>query len=133
MADPLIELQTVRKDLAANARTLDEVCQDRSLLWQRLGWDRHQVRLWLRSLPDIDVKDGEGDDPRYRMGPGAPQADDLGETIARVMAALDGPVPLAQLRTKLPPGLMVTDPMIRAAVQAHPRLAMTGPLVRLTG
>ncbi len=133
MADPLIELQRVRKDLASNARTLDEVCQDRSLLWQRLGWDRHQVRLWLRSLPDMDVQDGEAGDPRYRIGPGAPQADDLGETIARVMEALGGPVPLAQLRTKLPPGLVVTDPMIRAAVQAHPRLAMTGPLVRLTG
>ena len=131
MADNLMELQAVRKDLAANARTLDEVCQDQSRLWQRLGWDRHQVGLWLRSLPDMDVQHGEGEEPHYRIGPDALPADDLGETIARVMAALGGPVPLAQLRTKLPPGLVVTDPMIRAAVQAHPRLAMTGPLVRL--
>ena len=131
MADNLMELQTIRKDLAAKARTLDQVCQDRSLLWQRLGWDRHQVRLWLRSLPDMEVQDGEGDDPRYRIGLDAPPADDLGETIVRVVEALGGRVPLAQLRTKLPPGLVVTDPMIRAAVQAHPGLTLTGPLVQL--
>jgi hypothetical protein len=131
MADNLMELQAVRKDLAANARTLDEVWQHRSLLWQRLGWDRHQVRLWLRSLPGMDVQGGEGADPSYRIGSRGPLADDLGETIARVVEALGGPVPLAQLRTKLPPGLVVTDPMIRAAVQAHPGLTLTGPLVRL--
>ncbi len=79
----------------------------------------------------MELQDGEGDDPRYRIGLGAPPTDDLGETIARVVEALGGPVPLAQLRTKLPPGLVVTDPMIRAAVQAHPRLSLTGPLVRL--
>ncbi len=131
MADNLMELQAVRKDLAAKAWTLDQVCQDRSLLWQRLGWDKYQVRLWLRSLPDMEVQDGEGDDPRYRIGLGAPSADDLGETIVSVVEALGGRVPLAQLRTKLPPGLVVTDPMIRAAVQAHPGLTLTGPLVQL--
>ncbi|WP_295622402.1 hypothetical protein [uncultured Lamprocystis sp.] len=131
MTDTLMGLQAVRKDLAAKAWTLDQVCQDRSLLWQRLGWDRHQVRLWLRSLPDMEVQDGEGDDPRYRIGLDAPPADDLGETIVRVVEALGGRVPLAQLRTKLPPGLVVTDPMIRAAVQAHPGLTLTGPLVQL--
>ncbi len=131
MVEPLTELQGIRKDLAAGMRTLDDIWQSRSLLWQRLGWDKGQVRLWLRSLPDMDVQGEDAGNPGYRLGAGSPPADDLGETIARVVEALDGPVPLALLRTKLPPGLVVTDPMIRAAVQAHPRLALTGPLVRL--
>jgi hypothetical protein len=145
--DPFMELQTLRKDLAAGRRSLAEIWQGRSLLWQRLGWDRPQVRLWLRSLPEMAVQDADSADPSYGIGAGpgpdahreasrgtfgaAPKTDDLGEIIARTVDALGGQVPLAMLRGKLPPGLVVTDPMLRAAVQAHPGLTMIGPLVRL--
>lgn len=141
--DPAMDLQALRRDLAAAPRSLAEIWQGRSLLWQRLGWDRPQVRLWLRSLPDMDVQDTDSADPSYRIGvdltpeahrgaqQAAPKANDLGEVIARTVDALGGQVPLAMLRGKLPPGLVVTDPMLRAAVQAHPGLTMIGPLVRL--
>ncbi len=141
--DPFMELQTLRKDLAAGRQSLAEIWQGRSLLWQRLGWDRPQVRLWLRSLPEMAIQDADSWDPSYGIGAGltpgthsgssqtAPKTDDLGEIIARTLDALGGQVPLAMLRGKLPPGLVVTDPMLRAAVQAHPGLTMIGPLVRL--
>jgi hypothetical protein len=145
--DVLMDLQTLRKELVAGRRSLAEIWQGRSLLWQRLGWDSPQVRLWLRSLPEMAVQDADSADPSYGIGAGltpdanreaslgtfgaAPRADDLGEIIARTLDALGGQVPLAMLRGKLPPGLVVTDPMLRAAVQAHPGLAMFGPLVRL--
>ncbi len=141
--DPSMDLQTLRRDLAVGPRSLAEIWQGRSLLWQRLGWEMPQVRLWLRSLPDMAVQDADSADPSYRIGAGltpdadrgaqqaAPKVDDLGEIIARTVDALGGQVPLAMLAGKLPPGLVVTDPMLRAAVQAHPGLAMIGPLVRL--
>ena len=130
MADPLNELQALRKRLTAAPQTLEQISQGRALLWQELGWSTAQIRLWLRCLPDIQVDETDAENPSYRIE-GTEHEADLGEIIARVMNELDRPVPLAQLRTKLPPGILVTDPMIRAAVQSHPALTLTGPLVRL--
>jgi hypothetical protein len=133
MTAGLTELQTIRRDLASNPRGLDEIWQSRPLLWQRLGWDRSQLRLWLRCLPDMQVSQADTDEPGYRIGGGTEsQADDLSEIIAKVLESVGKPLPLAALRAKLPPGTVVTDPMLRAAIQSHPELTMTGPLVRLT-
>jgi len=137
----LDELSRVRADLSVGERTLDDLWNDRLLLWQRLAWSRAQLRLWLLSLPDMAARDAETDNPTYRRSigetamssawSGAPQGGDLGDILVEVLTALGKPAPLALVRTKLPPGLVATEPMIRAAVQAHPRLRLTGPLIGL--
>jgi hypothetical protein len=133
------ELTRVRADLKSGERTLDDLWHDRPLLWQGLAWSRAQLRLWLHSLPGIAVRDLETDNPAYCLSVAAKseahsgdrQDTDLGALIAEVLAALGKPAPLALVRAKLPPGLVATESMIRAAVQSHPRLALTGPLIRL--
>lgn len=135
----LAELPRVRADLKTGERTLDDLWNDRPLLWQGLAWDRSQLRLWLRSLPDIAVRDLETENPTFFASETAvalaqgreSQSTDLGDIVAEILAALGKSAPLALVRAKLPPGLVATDAMIRAAAQAHPRLALTGPLIRL--
>jgi hypothetical protein len=41
------------------------------------------------------------------------------------------PMPLSQLISKLPAGRVVTEPMLRAAVQHDARLELKGPLLKL--
>ncbi len=139
------ELSRVRADLSVGERTLDDLWNDRPLLWQGLAWNRAQLRLWLLSLPDIKARDAETDNPTYRRSigetarssawsgasPNGGLGGDLGDVLVEVLTALGKPAPLALVRTKLPPGLVATEPMIRAAVQAHPRLRLTGPLIGL--
>jgi hypothetical protein len=132
-AESLTELDELQACLRTDRRRLDSLWQDRPMLWQALGWNRAQLRLWLRSLPGIGIEQGETDNPRYTLAAGdadAGSGEDLGELIARVVAALGRPVPLGQLRTKLPPGTVATEAMMRAAIQTHPKLTLTGPLVR---
>lgn len=153
------ELGRVRAELRRCERTLDDLWGERALLWRGLGWSRPQLRLWLRCLPGIGVREVESDNPSYGRISGASEAgsgfqgggeagakepggaaprtpdagdtaESLGDAVARIVAALGKPVPLALVRAKLPPGQVVTDTMIRAAVQAHPGLTMTGPLIR---
>lgn len=133
------ELTRVRVDLKSGERTLDDLWHDRPLLWQGLAWSRAQLRLWLRSLPGIAVRDLDTDNPAYCLPvaarSAAPSGDlqdrDLGALVAEILAILGRPAPLALVRARLLPGLAATGPMIRAAVQSHPWLALTRPLVRL--
>ncbi len=131
MVEPLIELQVVKNSLTEKSRKLEDIRQDCALLWQELSWGGEQVRLWLRSLPGIQVEEADSENPSYRIGEAQQPETDLGEIVARVVSALGRPVALGQLRTKLPAGIVATEPMIRAAIQKHPRLVLTGPLVRL--
>lgn len=127
----LRDLEGLCKRLAAEPQSLEQLCQDHALLWRRLDWSKAQIRLWLRSLPAMRVEAADSDDPRYRLVASESTAPDLGEAIAQVVVALGKPVPLAQLRNRLPPGILASEPMLRAAIRNHPRLTLTGPLVRL--
>ncbi len=131
MTEPLSELRMLKRDLATTPQTLEQIRQGRPLLWQTLAWSPAQTRLWLRNLPGIQIEEEQQDNPSYRIGSEEQGEPDLGDVIAKVVADLGRPVPLAQLRAKLPPGVLATDPMMRAAIDGHPALAMTGPVVRL--
>ena len=133
LSESLSELVELQAHVRTGHRRLDGLWQDRPMLWQSLGWSRAHLRLWLRSLPGICIEQGETDNPSYTLAADAAHAgkrQDLGELIARVVDALGRPMPLGQLRTRLPPGTLATEAMMRAAIQTHPKLALTGPLVR---
>jgi len=133
MTDSLSELKALRNSLADGPQRLDRLWQERTMLWQTLGWTQAQLRLWLRSLPGMRVEQGDSDNPGYALAADetAPaNGADLGELIAKVVDAIGRPLPLGQLRTRLPPGTVATEAMMRVAIQSHPKLTMTGPLVR---
>ncbi|WPL16528.1 hypothetical protein Thiowin_01486 [Thiorhodovibrio winogradskyi] len=131
--DVLNELRALEKALASAPQSLEQMRQGNPLLWQELAWTPAQTRLWLRNLPDMQIQEQEQepDNPSYCLGTKANAPVDLGDAIAKVVAELGRPVPIAQLRSKLPPGTVVTDPMLRAAIESHPVLMITGPMVRL--
>jgi len=131
MADPLMELQAIKKSLLNNTLSLEKVYENRPMLWQQLSWSQAQVRLWLISLPDMKIDNADSINPNYHLGGSEITGDDLGEIIAKIVEALGRPVPMAELRKKLPAGTIATDPMIKAAIQQHPHLVMTGPLIKL--
>lgn len=140
-AETMAELARLRAELCTTARPLSDLWHERTPLWQALGWERAQLRLWLRCLPGVAMSGADTADPVFGSAaagrPGATAQtglaaqQQLGERIAEVLTALGKPAPPALIRTRLPPDLLVTDALILGAARAHPRLALTGPLIRL--
>ena len=128
MNEQQIQLAVVQHALSKAPLDLNQIWQNYPVLWQQLSWEQSQLRLWLRCQPDIQIEDIESDNPQYRINTQNIGCD-LGETIAGIVQTLGKPMPIALLKKKLPPGIMVTDPMIKAAVKAHPQLQFKGPLV----
>ncbi|QTA78688.1 Uncharacterized protein dnl_09180 [Desulfonema limicola] len=120
--------QTINK----SSQTLEHLWQHYPLVWQELGWTQAQVRLWLGCLPDIVAADADMDNPVYSFQGETKPDDDLGDVIVKVLEAVGRPMPVKQLMNKLPGGLVVTVPMVQAAVKEHPRLLLTGPVVKLS-
>jgi len=128
-----IGLDAVKRSLAQGSCSLDQLWQDHALLWQQLGWNLTQVRLWLGCLPNIQIQTDAHAETNYRLE-GKLQAG--GQSLADHLVALleatgRRPLPLAQVLGKLPAGLVVTEAMLRAAANADSRLELKGPLVKL--
>lgn len=71
MAD--ISLAPVRRQLELYPCSLEQLWLDYGMLWQQLGWQQSQVRLWARCLPEIQVDDGSSaercsENPRAKLG-----------------------------------------------------------------
>jgi hypothetical protein len=91
------------------------------------------VRLWLCCQPEIYIEEGNSANPTYRLGTGSCQKEpSLADQLVELLECAERPMPLSQLMNKLPVGVVVTEPMLKAAINADPRLQMTGPLVKLT-
>lgn len=121
------------KSLSGEPQTLEELWYTQHLLWQDLGWEQSQLRLWLYCQPELTRnRDSSG-----REYFGLDEADghsepDLTEIIVRIVQSHGKPLPLAQLKKRLPAGLLATEPMLKAAINDHPDLQMQGPMVTLT-
>jgi hypothetical protein len=127
-----IMLAPVLRQLEQGNCTLEQLWLDNSDLWQQLGWGQAQVRLWLRCLPGIFFDEGDPVNPSYRLGTGSGQKEpSLADQLVGLLESAGRPMPLPLLMNKLPYGVVVTEPMLRAVINADPRLQMTGPLVKL--
>jgi hypothetical protein len=125
-------LSSLKKGLATESQTPDELWQSRQLLWQELGWEKPQLKLWLRCQSGLKQTTTKAGLVRYELtNSGADSQPDLGEMIAKIVQGVGKPMPLAQLKNKLPAGLVVTEPMLKAAITGHPNLILNGPLVKL--
>jgi hypothetical protein len=125
-------LQRLKKNLASEPQTLDELWQSRPIVWQELSWKKEQLKLWLRCQPDIKKYSRQKEPDKFEIKGGKSDSiPDIGEIIAKVLQGTGKPVPLANLKNKLPSNLVVTTPMLKAAINDHPNLQMIGPLVKL--
>jgi len=125
------QLTGIRKSMANASQSLEQLWQHYPMLWQELGWDQAQLRLWLGCLPDIEVTDADKPNPVYGFQGKADSGDDLGDVIVKVLETVDRPMPVKQVMSKLPAGMIVTEPMMWTAIKGHPRLMQAGPLVKL--
>jgi len=128
MDEQQVELNSVKRAITNTPQNLNQIWQSYPVLWQQLSWNQSQLRLWLRALPDIQITNSTSEDPQYHIQQDN-SGNDLGDTIASIVTALGKPMPIALLKKKMPPGTMVTDPMIQAAVKSHPKLQLKGPLI----
>lgn len=125
-------LAQLLKNLADEPQTLDELWQARPILWQDLGWTHPQLKLWLYCQPVLERSvDGNGVERFGQENSKEESVPNLSEEIAKIVQSNGKPLPLAQLKNRLPAGLLATDPMLRAAINDHPRLKMMGPMVKL--
>ena len=136
MSDLPHKLNDIKRSLA-RSQHLSEIWQASPLLWQEIGWQQPQLRLWLAVLPEIVVREGESDDPVYQISQnlqkGDGLADDLAGVIWQIVCASGRPMPVAQVKSKLPTRLVATEPMILAAVRKHPKLTTMGPVIKALG
>jgi hypothetical protein len=127
-----VTLQPVRQQLAQGPYSEEQLRSDHAHRWQALGWGPEQIRLWLRCQPGVSVDETDPSQLVFRPSADArPTTPSLADQIVDLLGAAAKPVPIAQLMKRLPAGANVTEPMLRAAVSADPRLQLTGPLVKL--
>jgi len=129
MSDLSHKLNHIKRSLA-HSQHLSEIWQTSPLLWQEMGWHQSQLRLWLAALPDILIREGDSDDPVYEIPKAHQEGDDLAGVIWQIISASGRPMPVAQVKSKLPTGLVATEPMILAAVREHPKLTCMGPVIK---
>ena len=125
-------LTRLLNSLGEAPQTLEELWQTQPLLWQDLGWQESQLRLWLYCQPGL-VRNADSDGiERFGQATSSTQSEpDLSEEIAKIVQSNGKPLPLAQLKNRLPAGVLATEPMLRAAITEHPNLQMVGPMVKL--
>lgn len=127
-------LVRVKNSIVKQALSLDDIWLSQPSLWQGLSWDKSQLKLWLICQPNIILEDnGQGDESSLFKANTASKKNlpDIAEEIAKVLQGTGKPMPLAQLKNKLPAGMLATEPMLKSAISKHPNLTLTGPLVRL--
>ncbi len=125
-------LTPVLQTLNQSAQPLEYLWQAYAHLWQSLGWNEAQLRLWLRCQPDMQVEGADGDNPTYRLaGPDTTGKFDLAAYVIGLLQAAGKPTSLGQIVQKLPSGHLVTETMLRTLAKNDPRLVQTGPLLRL--
>ena len=125
-------LDTVQRSLKNAAFTLDQVWSDHAQVWQQLGWNQSQVKLWLACLPEMKRETISEGTASYQLASNEPISNhNLADELVALLVKADRPMPLTQLLGKLPAGQVVTEPMLRAAAMQDARLDLKGPLVKL--
>jgi hypothetical protein len=125
-------LAAVRRSIKARPVTLDQLRADHATLWHHLRWSRAQLSLWLACTPLFQRCELPSGEVAWSLnaGPGlAPPS--LADEMVALLQKAGRPMPLAQLISKLPAGMVVTEPMLRSAARHDARLELKGPLIKL--
>ena len=125
-------LATVRRSLKTGPATLDQLWADHATQWHQLGWDLAQLSLWLASTQALQAYELPSDEAAWAMSEGRGNAtSSLADELVALLQKAGRPMPLAQLISKLPAGMVVTEPMLRSAAGQDARLELKGPLLKL--
>ena len=130
MSEIMTKLLEIRHELQ-KSRKLSDLWNEFSQVWQELGWQQPQLRLWLAALPEIGITDLESENPGYQIKGEQREREGLTEAIFTLISASGMPMPIAQLQGWLPPSFGATEPMIKAAVKNHSKLMVMGPVVKM--
>ena len=125
-------LDVVRRGMKTGPVTLDQLWADLGAQWHQLGWSRAQLSLWLACTPSLQRCELPSGEAAWSLKAGQGQvAPSLADEMVALLHKAGRPMPLAQLISKLPAGLVVTEPMLRSAAQRDARLELKGPLLKL--
>lgn len=125
-------LAAVPRTLKSGQFTLDQLVAEHTSLWQQLDWSEEQVSLWLACLPGLRRCYLPTGERAYALEAVASrQGNNLADELVALLDKAGRPMPLVQLMGKLPAGVVVTEPMLRAAAMQDARLELKGPLLRL--
>jgi len=125
-------ITSVLRSMDSGPATLKLLLAEHTSLWHSFGWDAYQVSLWLSCTPVLH---------KCQLPCGAvawtlntkklPAAITLGDELVALLQKAGRSMPLIQLMSKLPAGMVVTEPMLQAAAQKDARLEIKGPLLKL--
>ncbi|MDH1428197.1 hypothetical protein N5J23_17505 [Comamonas aquatica] len=125
-------LDVVRRGMKTGPITLEQLWADLGTQWHQLGWSRAQLSLWLACTPSLQRCELPSGEAAWSLKAGQGQvAPSLADEMVALLHKAGRPMPLAQLISKLPAGLVVTEPMLRSAAQRDARLELKGPLLKL--
>ena len=130
MNETMNNLLEIRHVLKKSCR-LSDLWNEFSLVWQELGWQQPQLRLWLATMPGIEITRPKSENPGYQIKGEQHEGEGLAEEIFNLINTSGLPMPIAQLQDRLPPSFGATEPMIKAAVKSHGKLMLMGPVVRV--
>lgn len=132
LMNPRDLIATVQRSLKSGPATLEHLLVEHASLWHPLGWDASQVSLWLACLPTVRRCALPTGEEAYGLDDATPApANSLADELVALLHKTGRPMPLVQLMDKLPPGVVVTEPMLRAAALQDARLELKGPLLKL--
>ena len=125
-------VDVVVRSLKNGPVTLDDLMTEHASVWHRLRWESAQVSLWLACLSHVRQQHMPDGKLCYSLArEKIPAASSLADDLVALLQKAGRPVPLMQLMSKLPPGVVVTEPMLRTAAQQDDRLELKGPLLKL--
>ncbi len=128
----LATIDAVLSNLKQEAMTLEQIWQDYGLVWQQLGWNLAQIKLWLLCQPSVQIQQASNGEQAFQIQCAQTnQETNLSDELVALLHLAGRPMPLSQLISKLPAGRVVTEPMLRAAAQQDARLELKGPLLKL--
>jgi hypothetical protein len=112
--------------------TLDQLWVDHGTQWHHLGWGRAQLSLWLACTPSLQRCKLPSGEVAWSLNAGQDQTTpSLADEMVALLQKAGRPMPFSQLISKLPAGLVVTEPMLRSAGQQDARIELKGPLLKL--
>ncbi|RII75057.1 hypothetical protein [Pseudomonas monteilii] len=125
-------LDVVRRGMKSGPVTLEQLWVDNGTQWHQLGWSRAQLSLWLTCTPSLQRCELPSGELAWSLNAGLGHAaPSLADEMVALLQKAGRPMPLVQLISKLPTGLLVTEPMLRSAAHQDARLELKGPLVKL--
>jgi len=125
-------LASIQRSIKTGPATLDQLWVDHGTQWHHLGWSRAQLSLWLACTPALQRCELPSGEVAWLLNAGQGQAmPNLADELLALLQKAGRPMPLAHLISKLPAGMVVTEPMLRSAAQQDARLELKGPLIKL--